>query len=567
MTMKDGGGTRHARRPIRRRFLCLGALAMIPVSTDLLGISFAHAAPVGGDDAFEFPTMGLRVRDRAVLLAIDDASLPLKRGLCYYLSKPKVRSEPVLMPSRDNPNAPDYLEAFFYGTVLYEGGKFRMWYYPTNVGANPDWPPEIQAQHRPLEGSLYCGPICYAESPDGVHWTKPRLRQMSFKGTFENNAIWLPTLMTACATLIRDEDDPDPGRRYKLCYWYQDSKNYPDIPSFATAVSADGLRWRQLSPRPTSQFIEHGSFYKHNGLYIVNGQSGCGFIRSEGGAQTGRQGIAMVSTDFDHWLGEWADSFRLPEPPNPGDRSMGKSYTQVHLGTGAVSYGNVLVGLYCIWHDDPVFSRISGDFGLVVSNDGLAFREPVKGHVWLSAGESPAPPVSGRRIPTVLTQGNGILNVGETTYIYHGRWRNAGDGKSQPGYQITDRYSEIALATLPRDRWGALGPYPDRSDGSVWSAPFVLPGSGCDVILNAEGARGMRVEIADERFTMLPDYSGKNCGTVTEAGGLDCRVKWPGKDLAALAGKRVRFKACLKKSDGVEPMLYAIYLSACSRRP
>ena len=50
-------------------------------------------------------------------------------------------------------------------------------------------------------------------------------------------------------------------------------------------------------------------------------------------------------------------------------------------------------------------------------------------------------------------------------------WRNAGDDKSQPGYQITDRYSEIAVATLPRDRWGALGLFPDKSEGSVWSAP------------------------------------------------------------------------------------------------
>jgi len=39
---------------------------------------------------FSFPTTGVSVQDRAVLLAIDDVSLPLKQNLCYYLSKPTV---------------------------------------------------------------------------------------------------------------------------------------------------------------------------------------------------------------------------------------------------------------------------------------------------------------------------------------------------------------------------------------------------------------------------------------------------------------------------------------------
>src|ERR1700722_19501811 len=66
---------------------------------------------------------------KTVLLAIDDYSLPLKENLCYYLSQPTVRANPVLTPSRDNPHATDTTGADFYGTVLQDGGKFRMWYY------------------------------------------------------------------------------------------------------------------------------------------------------------------------------------------------------------------------------------------------------------------------------------------------------------------------------------------------------------------------------------------------------------------------------------------------------
>jgi hypothetical protein len=83
---------------------------------------------------FHFPATGIHADEQATLLAIDDVSLPLKRNVCYYLSKPQVRKEPVLGPSRDNPQAPDYLAAHFYGTVLHDDGRFRMWYYPVSYG-------------------------------------------------------------------------------------------------------------------------------------------------------------------------------------------------------------------------------------------------------------------------------------------------------------------------------------------------------------------------------------------------------------------------------------------------
>ena len=82
-----------------------------------------------------------------LLLAIDDHSLPFKRHLTYYLSKPDVRKEPVLTPSLDDPNAPDHMAAFFYGTVLYDEGRFRMWHYAKN-----------EELPKPHESSM----ICYA---------------------------------------------------------------------------------------------------------------------------------------------------------------------------------------------------------------------------------------------------------------------------------------------------------------------------------------------------------------------------------------------------------------------
>jgi hypothetical protein len=331
-----------------------------------------------------------------------------------------------------------------------------------------------------------------------------------------------------------------------------------------TATSPDGLHWTTGPELPLDAFIEQASLYKHNGLYYVNGQMRS---QSEGGHRTGRQAFVVASPDFDYWLPEQGESFLLPEPANPEDRGGDKPYDQAHIGVGATSFGNVLMGLYCIWHNAPYPTKedwfgmgtTSGDFGLLVSNDGQHFREPVKGHVWLHRNESPMTPIPNAKYEVIMTQGNGILNVGEQTLIYHGRWGNS--------ERVTDYYSEVALATLPRDRWGALGLFPDQVEGSVWTCPIKLPEGGgtsplggCQVSLNADRACDMRVEIADERFSLLPAYSDERSGTIATEGGLDCPVTWPQGSLEALGGATIRFRVHVKRNGTTEPRLYAIYL-------
>ena len=502
---------------------------------------------MGKKSQIVFPTMGVAVQDRAVLLAIDDFSLPWKKNLCYYLSKPKVHGVPVLTPSRGDVDAPDCIATHFYGTVLFDGGKYRMWYYALGLGDET--------------GTLREGPVCYAESEDGITWGKPHLGQVTYKGSRANNAIALPDAQTEGAELIKDEDDPDPGRRYKMVYEsILPSRKYPTM---RTATSPDGLHWTAGPETPVPEALEQASFYRFNGSYYVNAQM---WPRGEGGRKRGREGYAVISPDFDRWLQEAAESFALPEPLEPDACGSDKSYPQVHLGVGAASFGNVLVGLYSICVNDPY--PVSGDLGLVVSNDGLHFREPVKGHKYLSQDDSPVTPAASTWYPTILEQANGILNVGDETRIYHGRWRNGWhmnptipEGKkSEAIFYESDYYAEVALATLPRDRWGALGLFPDATEGTVWSAPVTLPKGGCAVSLNADGVRGMRVDVSDERFTLFPGYSEADAGAVMGGDGLDCAVTWPQGDLASLGGQTVRFRIHFNKTGGPSPMLYAAYL-------
>lgn len=517
---------------------------------------------------------------QTMLLAIDDVSLPLRKNVCLHLSKPTVRNEPVLGPSPMASQAPDNLGTHFYGTVLHDAGTFRMWYYACHRGMNRDWPPHKMQQIARKPGWLlgvqegyevYQGPLCYAESDDGITWRKPALGQVLFKGSRDNNALDLPHTVVSGAAVIRDDADPDGARRYKMVYQFFPDQTDPVIPlygtapSIACAVSPDGLKWTVTALPFVNQFVEHCSFIRHRCQYIVHSQVFPGnewsAAYNEGGTAGGRAGVAHATYDFDRWPDLWQWAFALPEPAEPAKRGAGIAgahggYDQVHLGIGAASFGNVCIGVYGLWHDHATFAEISGDLGLVVSNDGVHFREPVAtpGRVFIHRDDSPATPVAGRDFRTILCQGNGILNVGDETRIYHGRWRNAG----QKAEDIAAHYgAEVALATLPRDRWGALALNPKAGAGAVCSAPVLLPSGTCELRINADGTAGISVDLLDEAFVPLPDFQD---GRLSGAGGLDCPVHWRGHGLGERAGGTVRVQVRFQRLDQRLPRLYALYL-------
>lgn len=504
-------------------------------------------------------------------LAIDDVSLPLRKNVAIFLGKPSVRAEPVLIPSDFESNAPDNLAAQFYGTVLHDGGKFRMWYYACHWGYNPDWPPRMKQQIAKPPGwaapdcPIGQGPLCYAESDDGISWTKPPLGQVLFKGSGNNNALALPHTIVSGAIVIKDEEDPDPSRRYKMTYQFFPDQSDPVIeeygtmPSVALAVSADGVKWTVIGIPFRNQFVEPSSFIKHMGQYVVHYQVmdlwAC--YGAEGGNPAGRTGAARITHDFARWPDLLAETFTLAEPEDRGQRGGNGSYDQVHLGVGATSFGNVCVGLYGLWHNadnSKGFGQISCDLGLLVSNDGVHFREPVKSHRFVRREDSLATPVPGHDFNTILCQANGILNIGDETRIYHGRWRNVGSwGVSQ----LRHYCAEVALATLPRDRWGAMGLIPNINEGTVCTAPLLVPKNGGQLTINADGVTGMTVDLLDEHFHPVVGFTG---GVVTGGDGLDCPVTWPGHALAELGGKSVRAQVWLRRLTDTLPRLYALNL-------
>jgi hypothetical protein len=121
-----------------------------------------------------------------------------------------------------------------YGTVLADGGRYRMWY-----DASPASRPHVKPEANRL---------CYAESTDGVAWTKPNLGLCEWEGSRANNIVM--EITSESANVMIDPKAP-PAERYKMiARLHQRSSRWPagNAPAgtgLYIYTSADGLRWSQ----------------------------------------------------------------------------------------------------------------------------------------------------------------------------------------------------------------------------------------------------------------------------------------------------------------------------------
>jgi len=113
----------------------------------------------------------ISVPDEAVLFAFDDHSIPLQDNLVLTMQRAqKHPANPVL--TNGPAGAPDERSAMFYGTILQQEGRLRMWY---------------MAMYHDQTGTRRLGSMAYAESEDGVHWVKPNLGLVEWNGSRANN--------------------------------------------------------------------------------------------------------------------------------------------------------------------------------------------------------------------------------------------------------------------------------------------------------------------------------------------------------------------------------------------
>ena len=211
--------------------------------------------------------------------------------------------------------------------------------------------------------------------------------------------------------------------------------------------------------------------------------------------------------------------------------------------------GNVFLGFYGQWHgaDNDDRRNVSMDIGLVVTQDGLHFRESIPDFRIIPAAEE-----SDGAHPT-LVQAQGFENLGERTLNWYGAFRTG----------------EVRLAFWRRDRLGYLQPVRWRKMGRsreashFISCPIRVANAGARVYFNADGLSEdayLKVELLDEQLRVVPGFSGAESGLLKQ-NGLRQLVQWGNSERLEKFSEAIRLRVSY---EGVRPedvRVYAVYVA------
>jgi hypothetical protein len=185
------------------------------------------------------------------------------------------------------------------------------------------------------------------------------------------------------------------------------------------------------------------------------------------------------------------------------------------------------------------------DLGLVLSNDGIHFREPVPDFKVIERGRE------GEWDSIALLQGHAFAQVGDETYVWYSHWDTREEGLPW----------EIGLATLRRDGFGYLGRQQANAPGHCVTATVPRGRGQRSVRVNVEGvseAHPLTVELLDAQDRPLAGYSGANAAKVVRSGTRQL-VEWPARpDRLAPSDTEFSIRASFPEAGDVR--LYAVYV-------
>jgi len=162
------------------------------------------------------------VGDRKQLL-LDDLFIHERDGIALCVNIPEKTGDRLIVA--DQPWENRFVGP--YCTVLDDEGLYRMWY---------------ESYYADDTGNRH-GVLCYAESNDAAHWTKPRLGVHDFSGSTANNIVFPPPGVGYHGGTVFKDPTAVPAERYKLFYF--------DAPAgIRAAHSPDGFRWAVYPGEP-----------------------------------------------------------------------------------------------------------------------------------------------------------------------------------------------------------------------------------------------------------------------------------------------------------------------------
>jgi hypothetical protein len=495
--------------------------------------------------------------------AFDDVSIPYTQNLRVKMRPPeKHPGNPVV--ARGPAGSVDAWAVQFYGSVIRDGDKYRLWY-----AAASDRPPSGPnvPRWRPA----------YAESKDGIHWTKPNLGLVDHHGSKANNLVPIdpPELSFLNLKVLHEPEDPDPSRRYKMTthVFYTKGRRLGTLVPF---FSPDGIHWKTARPvkpvgteigkedlfLPWTHFEPAGGLYKWDGLYYASGQNAVVADRP----YHGRIARAFVSGDFVNWAHANAVNFTRTAQHKLLGGGRGRDGEQTHEGVSVWNRGNVLLGIHGIWHGDMSWTNVTIDLGFLVSNDGIRFREPAHEWAFIERGPDGAWDEGG------LLQGQGFENIGDRTLVYYGSWDPRPHAHEDRALPVR---GGVGVVTLPRDRFGDLvlepsglgaGSYHIPADEAVcefMTKSFDVPaGAAPRFHFNVDGLgpqAAIRVELLGHDLKPLPGFYGKDAAVLRQ-NGFQVPVDWAGRTAIGGLPERVRLRAVYEGARRQDIRFSALYI-------
>jgi hypothetical protein len=451
-------------------------------------------------------------------LFVDDFLIDRRDGLELRLQDPVPR-EVVLVH-----DAPWEGSGCGYPTVFRDGEVVRMYY--------------IAADLTNFDGSKMASRpafACYAESRDGLHWTKPKLGLFAFAGSKTNNIVWASPRLDNFTPFPDANPDCRPDERYKAVALGPGG--------LRAYKSTDGIRWSPLTDRP---ILTRGAFdtqnnafwdpvRKHYWCYVRDFHEGVRDIR------------VATSTDFRSWSEPEHIAF-IGAPDEPLYTNQVRPYDRApHLFLGFPTR-------YIERHWSPAFDalpdpahrrarmKFSPRYGTAIT-DGqfMTSRDGRTFHRWDETFLRPGPE---RRDNWLYGDGYQDLGLLETA---------AEDPTTPPelsiyvGENAWKGPTRLRRYTLRIDGFVAL--HARRKPGELVTKPLVFRGRVLSINFATSAAGSLRVEIDDLAGRLVPGLARADCDEIF-GDSLDRVVTWRGSpDLDRLTGQPVRLRVVMSDAD------------------
>ena len=272
-------------------------------------------------------------------LAITD----IKGKLYFFQEQPEVLPKQVISPDRTSDG-----HGVAVGTVIHDGGRYRMWYL-----ALPD-PNDREPKKM----------VAYAESDNGLTWTKPDLDVVNTK-SFKNNYC---NLGLDSPTVFIDPDSPS-SHRYRA--------TGDGAGGYYTAHSTDGLYWELDSPKPRwySGDVINSIYHPHQ----KRGICAMKFVRRMNGIN--RRAIWQAELKNGQW-GEPVCALVPDEFDDVAAIARGCNSTD-YYGMGMMPAGSATVGFLCNFRHTLPLSMSPEHYAIFGISDITLVYQAQPGDRWL----------------------------------------------------------------------------------------------------------------------------------------------------------------------------------------